>query len=232
MASDFNTISQILIDNWLSMPDMAAEPEALYRGILSSLNVKMAISRLDTRADNPYDWHYRSIRKLGIKTKILDFAKALPDGRLGDVADQAYISEAMIPPFTRVLKIKGPVIDRVQARIIGVNIGYDRIILPQKSSGKPEWCMSFTEGRFLLAAPKENASLDNTDEGIVQLLIEGQTAKEIAVVLNISSRTVEHRIEKMKVRYEARNLVHLTAKLIATYVDRQMVQGKAPRETA
>jgi DNA-binding NarL/FixJ family response regulator len=56
--------------------------------------------------------------------------------------------------------------------------------------------------------------------------MEGETAKDIAPVLNLSQRTIEHRIDKMKVRYEARNVVHLTAKLFAIHMDRRMREDR------
>ena len=61
--------------------------------------------------------------------------------------------------------------------------------------------------------------MDLTDEGIVQLLIEGHTAKEIAEMLELSPRSIEHRVEKLKTRFEARNLVHLVAKIVSTKLD-------------
>lgn len=61
---------------------------------------------------------------------------------------------------------------------------------------------------------------DLIDDSIIQLLIEGQTAKEIAGLLDLSPRTIEHRIDRLKTPLEARNLVHLVAKLVATQVER------------
>ncbi|WP_390919876.1 LuxR C-terminal-related transcriptional regulator [Neorhizobium turbinariae] len=57
-------------------------------------------------------------------------------------------------------------------------------------------------------------------------LIEGQTTKEIGDLLQLSPRTIEHRIDRLKTRFEARNLVHLVAKLVANQV------GRKDRETA
>ena len=113
--------------------------------------------------------------------------------------------------------LRRPAIEHIRSKIAGVRFGYDRVILPQKGDGIPSWCISMAEGRFMLPRPREE-KMDLVDEGIVQLLIEGHTAKEIADLLALSPRTVEHRIEKMKDRLGARNLVHLVAKLVGQQV--------------
>ncbi len=105
-------------------------------------------------------------------------------------------------------------------KLIGIRIGYERLILPQKGQVKPGWCISLAEGRFFMP-PGQDAKTDKTDDNAIQLLIEGHTAKEIAQVLNLPPRTIEHRIDKLKDRFDARNLVHLVAKLVATQVARK-----------
>lgn len=108
----------------------------------------------------------------------------------------------------------------VKTRLLGVNLGYDRILLPQRNAGRPEWIISSSYAQFLLTPPQRREKLDVGDEAIVQLLVEGATAKEIATTLGVSHRTVEHRLERMKQRYGARNTVHLVAMLIATHLER------------
>lgn len=49
-----------------------------------------------------------------------------------------------------------------------------------------------------------------------QLLYEGLSAKEIAQQVEISHRTVEHRIERMKARIGARTISQLVALSIAS----------------
>lgn len=68
-------------------------------------------------------------------------------------------------------------------------------------------------------APIKEAKTDITDDNIIQLLIEGQTTKEIGALLHLSPRTIEHRIDRLKTRFEARNVVHLVAKLVASQMD-------------
>ncbi|MBB4230735.1 LuxR C-terminal-related transcriptional regulator [Rhizobium mongolense] len=180
----------------------------------------MSISVVTTAADDPYDWHFRRIKDFGFKSRMLDRLRGqLPNSYMRDL-DRSFVDDAIIPTFSRAVESRRPTIDLVRTKLIGVRIGYERLILPQKCDGKPAWCVSFIEGRYFIP-PVQETKVDMTDEGIIQLLIEGQTAKEIAEFLNLSPRTIEHRIDKMKLRPDAKNLVHLVAKLVATQLDRR-----------
>jgi len=215
----FNSISHELIDAWLQSDEMDG-PESLYSRVLASLSIKMAIAVVSTDADDPYDWRFRRIQDFGFKSRMLDRLRGqLPNARLRDL-DRSFVDDAIIPTYSRVVELRRPTIDLVKTKLIGVRIGYERLILPQKCNGKPGWCISLTEGRYFIP-PVQEMKFDMTDEGIIQLLIEGQTAKEIAEFLNLSPRTIEHRIDKLKLQLEAKNLVHLVAKLVATQLDRR-----------
>lgn len=226
--STFNALSQFLIDAWVQAdPNSMSDPKRLYAEIEGKLTIKMSLNFVDTSADDPLDWHFRRIKNYRVKTRIIDVSKTFPDSRLGDMPDQSFIADAIIPHYQKVLLARSPIIDFVRTKIIGLNVGYDRIILPQKCAGKPEWCVSFTEGKFLFAGPKEPPRIDITDEHIIQLLMEGQTVKETAGVLGMSPRTVEHRVEKLKQQYDARNITHLVAKLLSAHMDRMMGDREA-----
>ena len=74
---------------------------------------------------------------------------------------------------------------------------------------------------------------DIADEAIIQLLSEGETAKEIAMALDMSPRTVEHRLEKMKQKFGAKNIVHLVSMFLGKHVERlshggPLDAGRAP----
>lgn len=217
--SSFNLLSQELIDAWL-VSGSTADPENLYAGLRDRLTIKMALSTVTTVSDDPYEWGFRRIKDFGFKSRQLETMKQqFPDAALRDL-DRAFVDETIIPAYSRVLEAGRPMIDVVRTRILGIRVGYERLILPQKCTGKPAWCLSFIEGRFFISAMQE-ARTDITDDNVIQLLIEGQTTKEIAEFLNLSPRTIEHRIDRLKDRFEARNLVHLVAKLVATQVGRR-----------
>lgn len=223
--SAFNTISQELIDAWLQS-DATISPENLYSAVIGRLNIKMALSVVTTVAGDPYDWRFRRVRDFGFKSHLLNQMKQqFPDAALRDL-DRRFIDDAIITAYSRALEAKRPAIDLVRTKLLGVRIGYERLILPQKCDGKPGWCVSLVEGRFFIS-PMREAKTDITDDNIIQLLIEGQATKEIAELLHLSPRTIEHRIDRLKNRFEARNLVHLVAKLVATQVSRRANDERA-----
>lgn len=217
--SSFNTISQDLIDVWLQSDEMT-NPESLYVGIINRLTIKMALSVVTTTSDDPYEWRFRRVKDFGFKSQLLTQMKhQFPDAVLRDL-DRSFINDAIIPAYTRALEVGRPTLGLVRTKLLGVRIGYERLILPQKGNGKPGWCISLVEGRFFIS-PTREAKTDITDDNIIQLLIEGQTTKEIGEALHLSPRTIEHRIDKLKSRFEAKNLVHLVARLVATQVGRR-----------
>ncbi|MBB2684364.1 UNVERIFIED_ORG: DNA-binding CsgD family transcriptional regulator [Rhizobium etli] len=217
--SSFNTIAQDLIDVWLRSDEMT-NPESLYAEIIKRSTIKMALSVVTTVADNPYDWRFLRVKDFGFKSHLLNQMKQqFPDAALRDL-DRSFVDDAIIPAYSRAIEVGHPTLELVRTRLLGVRIGYERLILPQKGNGKPAWCISLVEGRFFVS-PTREAKTDITDDNIIQLLIEGQTTKEIAEVLHLSPRTIEHRIDKLKNRFEAKNLVHLVAKLVATQVGRR-----------
>lgn len=216
--SIFNSICHDLVDTWLHSAEMAS-PDKLCERTRPKLSVRMALSVVITQPDDPYDWQFRRIQDFGFKSRMLDrMRREFPDAVLRDL-NRSFIDDAIIPTYSRSVQIGRPMIDHVRTRLLGVRIGYERLILPQKVEGKPGWCLSLIEGRFFIP-PAAEASTDLTDEGIIQLLIEGQTAKEIADLLSLSPRTIEHRIDRLKERFEARNLVHLVAKLVSMQLER------------
>lgn len=216
MAS-FNSLCNRLIDKWVQS-DSLETPKDLYAPIIKDVSIKMGVSVIDTISSNPYEWKFTRVKQFTYKSDVLNsILSRYPDSLLGDL-DRSFIDRDVIPAFRIVLNSKRPSIDFVKTRIIGIRVGYERLIIPQKTDGIPRWCLSLKEGRFAIPY-HQGRKIDLTDEGIVQLLIEGHTAKEIAEMLDLSQRSIEHRIEKLKIQFEARNLVHLVAKIVATKLD-------------
>jgi DNA-binding CsgD family transcriptional regulator len=218
MAS-FDTLCHRMIDIWVNAESLET-PKELYEPVLKDVTIRMAMSVIDATASDPYDWRFYRVKEWGYRSKLLaQMLREFPNAALRDL-NRTFIDNHVVPAFSNAIEMKRPIIDIVKTEVLGVRIGYERIIIPQKTASIPKWCVSLKVGRF--AIPKhEEIGTDLTDEGIIQLLIEGNTSKEIAAMMNLSPRTVEHRIDKMKTRFGARNLVHLVAKLVATQVDRK-----------
>lgn len=60
----------------------------------------------------------------------------------------------------------------------------------------------------------------NTHADLIQMYAEGKSTVEIAIALNISTRTVEKRVLKLRKEYGATHLGHL----IAIYLRREIIQ--------
>ncbi|WP_081963968.1 LuxR C-terminal-related transcriptional regulator [Hoeflea sp. BAL378] len=216
MAS-FNTLCNQLIDMWVQSESLET-PKDLYGPIIREVSIKMGLSIVETVSSDPYEWRFARVKQFSYKSDVLKaMLSNYPDSLLGDL-DRSFIDRNVIPAFKTAINSKSPSIDFVKIKLLGVRVGYERLIIPQKTDGVPKWCLSLKEGRFAIPY-HQGRNVDLTDEGIVQLLIEGHTAKEIAEMLELSPRSIEHRIEKLKTRFEARNLVHLVAKIVSTKLD-------------
>jgi DNA-binding CsgD family transcriptional regulator len=217
----FSAVTRKMFDNWLrTTPEQPARPDVVYHDIVDMLSIKMRLTVFTINGNDPKKWFMKAIRHSGFASRILNINKIFADTSIGQFKDQTYMEEAVIPRLLQVLDSQQPSMELVKTRLFGVNLGYDRILLPQRNIGRSEWIISSSHAQFLLSAPQSQEPLDVADEAIAQLLVEGATAKEIAATLGVSHRTVEHRLERMKERYGARNTVHLAAMLIATHLDR------------
>jgi len=221
--SKFKYVSQAILDRWVSRNGAFETPKELYSGFPAELNVRMALNVMHTpEVESPLDWTFEAIKFYGFKSTIIDLKKIMPNGPLRAVPDQTYVATDVVPHYQSVRSSGHPAIDFVNTKVLGLALGYDRIVLPQKLDGRSHWCVAVTEGRFIgLARSGETAQGDPVDEAIIQLLMEGQTTKEVAAALAVSPRTVEHRIERIRVRYDARNVTHLVAKIMTEHLERR-----------
>jgi DNA-binding CsgD family transcriptional regulator len=221
--TSFHTVTQKLLDAWLrTTPQAPAKPEDVYRDAVDLLTIKMRLTVIVLDGEDPFGWQLQVVRSSGFASRVLNINKLFANQRIGDFKDRSYMETAVIPRYREVIASQKPSMELVKTRLLGVNIAYERLILPQKAAAsKPAWLLTVTNGRFMFNAPEMQAKLDVTDEAVIQLLTEGATAKQIATELGISHRTVEHRLERMKERYGAKNTVHLAAMLVAMHLHRE-----------
>lgn len=224
LMDSFNLLSRALIDTWLTSSGTTSTAE-IYADVANRLNAKMALFVMKTEADDPYDWQLRRIRNFSFRSSLLaQLAPAFADTTLREL-DRDFVDQSMIPAYTRAFMLRRPTTEMVRSQIGAIQVGYERLILPQKAAERPSWCISLVVTRYLLPKMLE-AKTDAIDENIIQLLIEGHTTKEIADWLNLSPRTIEHRLSRLKDRFEAENLVHLVAKIVAAQVSENTSQIK------
>ncbi|MGR9457087.1 response regulator transcription factor [Rhizobium leguminosarum] len=92
------------------------------------------------------------------------------------------------------------------------HVAFDGLILPQKGGG---WSLAAVDIQLALPSSNLISGLDSIDHAIFQLLYHGLSVKEIAQQVELSHRTVEHRIERLKRRLGARTIPQLVALSIA-----------------
>ncbi|MDH4442653.1 MAG: helix-turn-helix transcriptional regulator [Rhizobium sp.] len=215
----FTAVSQKMLDAWIaSDPAHPVEPARIYDGVQSLLSIKMRLTVFRIQGNDPLQWRMTPIRHSGFTTTLFDLNHAFRDQLIGEFKDQSYMATSVVPRLCQVVENQQPSIELVKTKLFGINLGYDRILLPQRTTGRPQWVISSSYARFLLDTPKRFGAFNVDDEAVVQLLMEGRTAKEIAVQLGLSHRTIEHRLDRLKERFGARNLIHLVVMLLGTQV--------------
>ena len=214
MKSDtaFTSLATLLLDRWVqTSPDNPIEPKDLYAGLQDRLTPKMRMTVVSTVEESPSDWIMTTIRQMRLPTQLLNFAEIFSHGRLSDIGDQAFVSAVVVPAYLDVLNTRKPKIDAVKSQLLGVSIGYDRILLPQRNRNRSEWVLALANCRFMVRRAPDDQKPSMEDQTLLHLLSEGMSAREIATALEASPRTIEHRIERLKIRFGARNIANLTA---------------------
>lgn len=137
-------------------------------------------------------------------------------GSFADFPDQPYLQAIVVPAYADSVERQRPVMGGIVTRILDMHVAYDRIILPQKNSaGRSSWCIGLLDIRFLLPTGPRAEGLDDADLAIPQLLAEGASTREVATAANLSARTIEHSIERLKSRFRARNITQLVVLAIS-----------------
>ncbi|TBG58385.1 LuxR family transcriptional regulator [Rhizobium leguminosarum] len=105
-----------------------------------------------------------------------------------------------------------PISARELVEADGNHFAFNALLLPQKGGG---WSLAAVDIRFVLPSSNLAADLNRVDHAIFQLLYQGFSIKEIAQEVELSYRTIEHRVERLKARLGARTLPQLVALSIA-----------------
>lgn len=217
--ASFKLISRLMTDAWIYSQDGHRDASGIYARILERLRSNMILAVIDTRALNPDDFVVDFIHKYKVPTGMSAMRDLLESRKLSGFPDQQHLRGLMIPAYVSTMEHRRPRTDRITAGILDMNMMYDRLILPQRNpKGRSEWCLVLIDVKFLLPAASKTAVSD-IDLGILQLLAEGATMKEIAEASHRSDRTIHHRVERLKTRLGARNLVHLAALSISAGIN-------------
>lgn len=155
----------------------------------------------------PVAWQLEFIRQYGIPTGLIDVGVLQKAGRLGDVPVSTLLRRRMIEGCQKAISDGRPITGKIDVIIEDARIMGDAIILPD-TMPKREWCVILGEVHSI-SAVAHDVRMDDIDLSIVQLLREGLSARKIGELLELSPRTIEHRIEKLKARAAVETLFPL-----------------------
>ena len=207
-------IFQRLMDTWLTAEDPS--PEALFGAVEHYANVRCWFYEIDITGSEPGNW-VQTTKKVSPYARKHFYKKQHFDGvRVFESSNPEFVQRYLIPQYTRAAARRQPVIDKVCTSVDGFAIQFDRIVLPDKTGKPPAWLLCFRYVSFLAKMSENEVEFDHVDESIVTLCCLGGTAREIAAELNISPRTVEHRLERLKKKTGSKTLAGLVSYFLCT----------------
>ncbi|MBD8875749.1 helix-turn-helix domain-containing protein [Roseibium polysiphoniae] len=212
MKSKFDQVVRAALDVWSSgAPDQKVSATAdVLRYVkladLPGLNLHV----LDMQEESPDRFRIEN---------LIERTDQLREGCrfLGDYPDPIFIRDNVAPVYATARDSRHPIVDTVEAKANSRYFIYDRLILPEKkTSGRSSWAIGFTLPRLVLPLPVETPKLTARETEVLDMILLGRTAREIAERLELSQRTVEHRILDLRTKYGAKNVTHLTALAVST----------------
>lgn len=210
----FSACVQELLDAWISRGE-SAEAISLYHTTVAAIRPDMVLAVVDCTAAKPMDFSIEFVRRYTVATKMSDFLLMQETCLFGSFPDRKYLENVAIPKLSEVLEKQRPSLSKGMTTIAGAIIAYEQLLIPQRRArGRSEWCIAFLKINRLLPQASR-LDTDSVDASVLQLLSEGLSHKEIGHHLQLSYRTVEHRLERLKRKSGARNLQHLVALWIA-----------------
>lgn len=209
-VKSFSACVHDLMDAWIKSRD-GADAADIYQAAMRPLQPNVILAVVDCKFPSVEAFSVEFVRRYSVATKVLDFLTLQESFDFRSFPDQEYLKHTVIPVLVEVLTQKRPSLSKGSTNFGGCKIVYERLLVPQKSgSSRSEWCIVFS--RIDLLLPEVSGfKTDGIDLSILQLLTEGAAQKEIGLRLELSPRTIEHRIERLKAMVGARNLQHLVA---------------------
>lgn len=201
-----------LMDAWIrSIEDApAADLLAVFSKLTRPNTVLLVI---DMTNANPMDFVVDFVSRYRLATTFSEMSTLQTNGRFRDFPDQQLIGSHLIPFFEDVRQKGRPVLAEKFTTVSGWGVSFEALAVPQKCrpAVQSSWCIGLVGIKFLLPPSTRRLKYDDIDLGILQLLREGLSTKEIGLKILLSHRTVEHRLERLKALIGARSLAHLVA---------------------
>lgn len=194
-----------LTDTWLENMRKPVAADALCRSVLGLLGINMVLVVVDMQSTTPLDWRLDFLSKYGIPTSLVDGAKLQQTQTLRDLPDVLTIADTVTKACETAVSDGRPSIGKIDHRMWNVRIIGDYMILPDPAGS---WCVVLGEIHSL-SAISHDIRYDDIDLSIIQLSREGLSSREIGKLIELSPRTIEHRIEKMKARAGVKGMLPL-----------------------
>lgn len=191
--------------------DLASEDglQSAFAEMGSSGDSMVNLSLVAAEGENPLAFHeLRNLRAVSLRC---DFKY------LGEYADQKFIERHVCGQYYQTAKNGAVQFEAINTTVQNVYAVFDRLLLPVGRSGNK--LLSVVKTRLVIeGATRTRMQFTSREREILSLLASGLTAKEAAIRLDISPRTIEHRIDAMKARVGARNVTHLVALMMSAEV--------------
>ncbi len=202
----FDDLAQQLIDVWISRE--VDRPAILCRMAGEQLSANMVLAVIEM-TDSNAEFRVNLIRDYSIPTSYADVAEVLRS-RLPLLP-----SGCLHPSIQGAIAGRRPSLISETTRHNNMQTNFEMLSLPRKAA-KPagDWCLVFGVVNYILRPSAIPKDLDDIDLAIIQLLREGLQMREIGHRVELSPRTVEHRVERLKALTGARTLHGLVARSV------------------
>ncbi|TAW77464.1 winged helix-turn-helix transcriptional regulator [Rhizobium ruizarguesonis] len=203
----FGELAQQLIDVWISRE--VQRPAILSHLVGEQLSANMALAVIEVADSGPTEFGVNLVRDYSIPTSYADVPDVLksrlplvPGGHLH-------------PSIQKAIAGRRPSLVSETVCHDNMQTNFEMLSLPRKTEQSGgDWCLVFGVVNYILRPSAIPKDLDGIDLAILQLLREGLQMREIGHRVELSPRTVEHRIERLKALTGARTLHDLVARSI------------------
>lgn len=204
----FTDLARRLTDAWLAS---SGDPEAsavICRSLKALLKINMVLISIET-IGTPSNWRVEFVRKYGIPTRLINSDRLQGSGPLGNSSDMGLLKLDLVEVCQKVMTSGRPLTGRIDQTFENARVIASGTVLPDPNQERA-WCVVLGEVHSITMVPRDTR-FDDVDISILQLLREGMSARGIGSVLELSPRTVEHRIEKIKAKVGVTSITALTA---------------------
>lgn len=166
---------------------------------------------------NPKGWVFTDMKET-VKCNFNKNSGLLEERAVGNLVDQRYIENVVIPAYIICIAERQPICQRICSSIEGRVVLYERLAIPLYCKGGVNWLAIFT--KIFLAfdnVSPDSVPLTKRESECLSLIASGAGAKKIASDLGISEKTVELHLSNSRKKLDAKNTVHAVTGIVARF---------------